>query len=80
MQLEAEPDTPAQRAMLGPARDRVQAVTAAAGRVRTALLQESAALQEADAANVTADLDDEISRLSAFTQAYRVLGGGATGR
>lgn len=78
LQLESEPDTRSQQAMLGPARDRVAAVTAAAGRVRTALLQESAALQEADAANVTADLDDEVSRLSAFTQAYRELGGGAT--
>lgn len=78
MQLESEPEVRSQQAMLGPARDRVQAVTAAAGRVRTALLQESAALQEADAANVTADLDEEVERLSAFTQAYRELGGGAT--
>lgn len=77
-QLESEPDTRVQQAMVGPARDRVEAVTAAAGRVRTALLQGSAALQEADAANVTADLDDEVSRLSAFTQAYRELGGGTT--
>lgn len=78
MQLESEPDLRAQQAMLGPARDRVAAVTAAAGRVRTALLQESAALQEADAANVAADLDDEVGRLAAFTQAYRELGGGWT--
>ena len=76
LQLEAEPDTRSQQAMLGPARDRVEAVTSAASRVRSALLQESAALQEADAANVTADLDEEVSRLSSFTQAYRELGGG----
>lgn len=44
--------------------------------MRTALLKESVALQEADAAYVTADLDDEVERLSAFALAYRKLGGG----
>lgn len=74
--LAFETDSHTQRSLLDPARQRVKAVTDAASRVRTALLQESAVLQEGEAANVTAALDDEVSRLSSFTQAYRELRGG----
>ena len=74
--LMLETDTAMQTTLLAPARDRVGAVAAAGTRVRTALLQSSAAIQDADAADVTAALDEEVSRLSSFTQAYRELRGG----
>ena len=74
--LMLETDTGMQASLLGPARERVGAVASAGTRVRGALLQSSAALQDAEAADVTAALDEEVGRLSAFTQAYRELRGG----
>jgi len=74
--LQSEPD-PAHRASgLAATRLAAEQVLTSAGRIRSALSGTRTALDQPSLDAVRREVDDEVSALTAYTQAYRDLGGG----
>ena len=74
--LAYESDPGRRAAGLGATRPAAEQILGAAARIRTALVSTRAALDEPALAAVSRDVDEELTGLAAYTQAYRELGGG----
>lgn len=73
---QGERDPERQAAALSAAVPGAEAILAAADRIRAALATTRAALDEPELAALGRDVDDEVSALNAYTEAYRELEGG----
>lgn len=74
--LSREHDGQRLRAVLPGARQRVEAVEAAAARVRTAALSGARSVHDQELRTLSAEIHAEVEREQAWVQAYRELGGG----
>lgn len=74
---QSEPDPGRRAAGLADAGPAAEQVIGGAARIRDALATSRSALDEPALETVRRDIDDEISALTSYTQAYRELGGGA---
>jgi len=74
--LAYESDPGRRAAGLAAARPAAEQILGAAARIRTALVTTRVALDEPALAAMSRDVDEELTGLAAYTQAYRELGGG----
>lgn len=74
--LQSEPDAAHRAAGLAVARPAAEQVLTSAGRIRSALSGTRMALDQPSLDAVRREVDDEVGALTAYTQAFRELGGG----